>query len=98
VVYLATFQFVPEDRLATLMQDLFGVSLARATIGQMSRRAGQRLLDFAAAVRQLILSAPVKHFDETGFRIPGSSPIGAKISAPSADTAAFSASAHANVV
>lgn len=69
VVYLATFQFVPEDRLATLMQDLFGVCLSRATIGQMSRRAGQRLLGFAAAVRQLILRAPVKHLDETGFRI-----------------------------
>jgi transposase len=74
VVYLATFQFVPEDRLATLMLDLFGVTLSRATIGQMSRRAGQRLLGFAAAVHQLILSAPVKHLDETGFRIPGSSP------------------------
>jgi transposase len=69
VVYLATFQFVPEDRLATLMLDLFGVTLSRATIGQMSRRAGQRLMGFAAAVRQLILSAPVKHLDETGFRI-----------------------------
>ena len=71
VVYLATFQFVPEDRLATLMLDLFGVTLSRATIGQMSRRAGQRLLGFAAAVHQLILSAPVKHLDETGFRIGG---------------------------
>ena len=69
VVYLATFQLVPEDRLATLMLDLFGVTLSRATIGWMSRRAGQRLLGFAAAVRQLILSAPVKHLDETGFRI-----------------------------
>jgi transposase len=69
VVYLATFQFVPEDRLATLMQDLFGVILSRATIGQMSRRTGQRLLDFAEAVHQLILVAPVKHLDETGFRI-----------------------------
>jgi transposase len=69
VVYLATFQFVPEDRLATLMFDLFGVILSRATIGQMSRRAGQRLRGFADAVRQLILSAPVKHLDETGFRI-----------------------------
>ena len=69
VVYLATFQFVPEDRLATLMQDLFGVTLSRATIGQMSHRAGQRLLGFAAAVQQLILTAPVKHLDETGFRI-----------------------------
>jgi transposase len=69
VVYLATFQFVPEDRLATLMHDLFGVILSRATIGQMSRRAGQRLLGFAGAVHQLILAAPVKHLDETGFRI-----------------------------
>jgi len=69
VVYLATFQFVPEDRLATLMLDLFGVTLSRATIGQMTHRAGQRLLGFAAAVHQLILSAPVKHLDETGFRI-----------------------------
>jgi transposase len=69
VVYLATFQFVPEDRLATLMLDLFGVTLSRATIGQMTRRAGQRLLSFAAAVQQLILTAPVKHLDETGFRI-----------------------------
>jgi transposase len=69
VVYLATFQFVPEDRLATLMLDLFGVTLSRATIGQMGRRAGQRLLGFADAVRQLILTAPVKHLDETGFRI-----------------------------
>jgi transposase len=74
VVYLATFQFVSEDRLATLMKDMFGVILSRATIGPMSRRAGQRLLGFADAEHQLILVAPVKHLDETGFRIPGSSP------------------------
>ena len=69
VVYLATFQFVPVDRLATLMADLFGVNLSRATIEQMSRRTGMRVAGFADAVRQLILSAPVKHLDETGFRI-----------------------------
>ena len=51
------------------MIDLFGVSLSRATIETMSRRAGERLLSFADAVRQLILLAPVKHLDETGFRI-----------------------------
>jgi transposase len=69
VVYLSAFQFVPLDRLATLMFDLFNVSLSRATIATMSRRAGERLLGFAEAVRQLILRAPVKHLDETGFRI-----------------------------
>lgn len=71
VVYLMNYQFVPEDRLATLMADLFGVSLSRATIGQMSRRAAERLQGFAEAVRERILSAPVKHLDETGFRIGG---------------------------
>jgi transposase len=35
----------------------------------MSRRAGERLLGIAEAVRQMILLAPVKHLDETGFRI-----------------------------
>jgi transposase len=69
VVYLSAFQFVPLDRLATLMADLFNVSLSRATIEKMSRRAGERLLGFAEAVRQLILIAPVKHLDETGFRV-----------------------------
>jgi transposase len=61
VVYLSAFQFLPLDRLATLMIDLFGVNLSRATIETMSRRAGERLLSFADAVRQLILLAPVKH-------------------------------------
>jgi transposase len=71
VVYLMTYQFVPEDRLASLMADLFGVSLSRATIGQMSRRAAERLQGFAEAVRTLVVSAPVRHLDETGFRIGG---------------------------
>ena len=46
MVYLMTYQFIPEDRLATLMADLFGVSLSRATIGQMSRRVAGHLQIF----------------------------------------------------
>jgi transposase len=69
VVYLSAFQFVPLDRLKTLMVDLFGVTLSRASIEAMTRRTSERLLGFADAVRQLILAAPVKHLDETGFRI-----------------------------
>ena len=71
VVYLMNYQFIPEDRLATLMADLFGVSLSRATIGQMSRRVAGHLQGFAEAVHERIVSAPVKHLDETGFRIGG---------------------------
>ena len=44
---------MPLDRLATLMIDLFGVNLSRATIETMGRRAGERLLSFADAVRRV---------------------------------------------
>src|SRR4249919_511873 len=69
VVYLLHYQLLPEDRLAELMADLFGVKLAAATIARMSRTCAERLRGFAETVRDLVAGAPVKHMDETGFRI-----------------------------
>ena len=69
VLYLLHYQLLPEDRLAELMADLFGVNLAAATIARMSRTGAARLQDFVAAVRDLVTAAAVKHLDETGFRI-----------------------------
>ena len=71
VTYLLHFQLLPEDRLAELMADLFGVKLAAATIARMSRTCAARLAQFVARVRDLVAGAPVKHMDETGFRIGG---------------------------
>jgi len=71
VIYLLHYQLLPEDRLAELMADLFGVKLVAATIARMSRACAARLHDFVAAVRDLVAGAPVKHMDETGFRIGG---------------------------
>jgi len=71
VVYLLHWQFLPERRLARLMADLFGVSLTTATIASMSQGCAARLQGFAAAVRDRVAAAPVKHLDETGFRIGG---------------------------
>ncbi len=71
VIYLLHYQLLPEDRLAELMADLFGVKLVAATIARMSRTCAARLQDFAATVRDLVAGAPVKHMDETGFRIGG---------------------------
>jgi len=62
---------LPEDRLVELMADLFGVKLAAATIARMSRTCAERLRGFAEAVCGLVAGAPVKHMDETGFRIGG---------------------------
>ncbi len=71
VVYLQHLQFLPEKRLAHLMADLRGVSLTTATIASMSRNCAERLEGFATAVRDHVAAAPVKHLDETGFRIGG---------------------------
>src|SRR5208337_568557 len=71
VVYLLHYQLLPEKRLAELMADLFGVNLVTATIAGMSRACAARFQGFAAAVRDHVAAAPVKHMDETGFRIGG---------------------------
>ncbi len=71
VVYLLHGHFLPEDRLAELMRDLFGVSLVPATIARMSRSCADRLHSFGQAVRDCVNGAKVKHLDETGFRLGG---------------------------
>ena len=71
VLYLLHYRLLPERRLAALMGDLFGVGLAGATIARISRDAARRFRGFADTVRDRVAAAPVKHLDETGFRIGG---------------------------
>ena len=71
VLYLLHFQLLPEKRLAVLMADLFGVKLVTATIAAISHDCAQRFQGFAEALRDQVAAAPVKHMDETGFRIGG---------------------------
>jgi len=71
VLYLLHFQLLPEQRLAEAMADLFGIHLATATIAAMSRACSARFRSFIATLMTLIAAAPVKHLDETGFRVGG---------------------------
>ena len=71
VIYLMHQQLLPQKRLVALMSDLFGVWVAAATLESMSRACAARLTGFAQTVRDLVAGAPVKHMDETGFRIGG---------------------------
>ena len=71
VLYLLHYQLLPEKRLTALMADLFGVKLVTATIARISQDCAQRFRGFADAVREHVAAAPVKHLDETGFRIGG---------------------------
>jgi transposase len=65
------YQLLPEDPLAALMGDLFGVALVPATIARMGQSCARRVQGFIAAVCELVKSAPVKPMDETGFRLGG---------------------------
>lgn len=71
VVYLLQYQFIPENRLAELMADLFGVKLAAATMARMSAKGVERFQGFVDAVCQFVKTAAVKQLDETGFRMGG---------------------------
>jgi transposase len=70
-VYLQHQQLLPQKRTMSLMSDLFGVRIAAATLEGMSRACATRLKGFSETVRGLVADAPVKHMDETGFRIGG---------------------------
>ena len=69
--YLRQYHLLPEDRLAELMGDLFGVKLVPATIARMSRGCARRFQRFVDMVCERVKTARVKHMDETGFRIGG---------------------------
>src|SRR5271157_3785266 len=69
VVYLLHYQLLPEARLVELMADLFGVKLSAATLAAMSGACAERLNGLVEMIRDRIAGAPVKHMDETGFRI-----------------------------
>jgi transposase len=71
VVYLLNYQLLPEDRLAQLLFDLFGLKMVPASIARISTACARRLQSFADAVCERGDGAPVKHLDETGFRLGG---------------------------
>jgi transposase len=71
-VYLQNFHFLPEDRLAELLRELFDVTLCAATVAAMTGKAAERWRGFAERIGAWIGTvARVKHLDETGFRICG---------------------------
>jgi transposase len=68
-VYLQHWHFVPEDRLAELIKDIFGVDLTTATIAAMGQRKAGQWSDLADYIGEQVRQAPVKHMDETGLRV-----------------------------
>jgi transposase len=71
-MYLNTQHLVPEDRTAEIMGDLFGANLlCPASIVAWGTKKADELRGFIAHIAAQVAGAPVKHLDETGFRIGG---------------------------
>jgi transposase len=60
-VYLKAGHFIPEERLTGILKDLLGAGLSAATLAAMERRKAE----------EMVKQAPVKHLDETGYRVGG---------------------------
>jgi transposase len=71
-VYLHVQQLIPEDRAAQTMVDLFGaVSLCPDSIVAWGRKKADELWIVAERIAAFVAQAPVRHLDETGFRVAG---------------------------
>ena len=71
-VYLNTQQLIPEDRVGDIMADLFGAGrLCPASIVAWGARKADELASVLARIAAMVAGAPVRHLDETGFRIGG---------------------------
>ncbi|MGH2840355.1 MAG: IS66 family transposase [Solirubrobacteraceae bacterium] len=70
-VYLHAFQHLPYDRAAQALADIAGASVSTGTLTAWVTAAAEGLCDFDERLRELLVAAPVAHFDETGARIAG---------------------------
>jgi len=68
-VYLNHQQLIPEDRLSDVFGDLFDVSISTATIVKMGEALATKVMPYIETIEGYLKGAPVKHGDETGFRI-----------------------------
>ena len=69
--YLQHQHFIPEDRLSEALMDLYGCPMSTGTIANTSKFLGQKLSGIVEQLAAAVKAAPVKHLDETGFRIAG---------------------------
>lgn len=70
-IYLAYYQFVPLERCAEAMRDLFGIRLSEGTIVNMLRKFSEAVKGSVDLVWELLLDSDVVHFDESGMRALG---------------------------
>ena len=67
--YLSQYQLLPYERTSELFSDLFGTSLAAATIVNTNRACFEALKSSEEKIKDKITASAVVHFDETGLYV-----------------------------
>jgi len=70
--HLTQHHMMPVQRTSDLMDDVFGLPMAEATVLAASQEAGVRLTPTVGTIGQALQVADVAHADETGLRVAGS--------------------------
>jgi transposase len=69
LVYLATVQFIPLDRISQYCEELYGYKVSPATIQEALGKLHVSLEPFEQAIKEQLLKEPVLHVDETGIKV-----------------------------
>ena len=71
VVYLHYAHAIGMERLATLMNEIFSLSISEGAISNMLARAREPLLTAVETIRETVLASPLVCSDETSARVSG---------------------------
>lgn len=70
-VYLLNQQLIPEDRVQQVFHDLFQLNISTKTLMTINEKFAETVKPLQDETLKMIKSAPIKHLDETGFRVGG---------------------------
>jgi transposase len=70
-VYLTQQQLVPLERTCEVLEELLGVQMSEATVGELIKRTSSRLAPVEELIKEALREAAVIHQDETGVSVAG---------------------------
>lgn len=70
-VYFTQYQLLPYGRASEIFKDLFGHGLSKSFLVNNNHRCAVKLAPFITELKEVLLTQPVLHVDETGFYYEG---------------------------
>lgn len=67
--YLSHYQLLPYARLQELFEDVFKLPLSEGTLFNLTKGCYKKLEEYETHIKQMLISSPVVHFDESGLRV-----------------------------